>query len=82
MAEKGEYQTRTAVFWNKREGNSLIKEQTVWFWFWFLHLFSSCQNWTQTRFVAWSPKGSFLASFHPHLGVALWGGVSMTRCVA
>jgi hypothetical protein len=31
MAEKGEYQTRTAVFWNKREGNSLIKEQTVWF---------------------------------------------------
>lgn len=30
------------------------------------------QRWTET-YVRWSPKGTYLATFHPR-GIALWGG--------
>eukprot|EP00164_Ancoracysta_twista_P002855 GFYU01003799.1.p1 GENE.GFYU01003799.1~~GFYU01003799.1.p1 ORF type:complete len:687 (-),score=239.15 GFYU01003799.1:170-2230(-) len=35
------------------------------------------KNWTET-FVVWSPKGTFLATFHQQ-GIALWGGQSWNR---
>ncbi|KAI8996091.1 eukaryotic translation initiation factor eIF2A-domain-containing protein [Gaertneriomyces semiglobifer] len=35
------------------------------------------QNWSET-YVAWSPKGTYLATFHKQ-GIALWGGPSWTQ---
>ena len=35
------------------------------------------QNWTD-NYVAWSPKGTYLATFHRQ-GIALWGGPSWRR---
>ncbi|CEI87545.1 hypothetical protein G6F70_008083 [Rhizopus microsporus] len=36
-------------------------------------------NWTET-YVQWSPKGSYLATFHTQ-GIALWGGPSWNKIV-
>ena len=36
-------------------------------------------TWRDTQ-VVWSPKGSYLATFHPQ-GIVLWGGPSMTKIV-
>lgn len=35
------------------------------------------QSWTES-YVAWSPKGSYLATFHEP-GIMLWGGLDFAR---
>ena len=44
-----------------------------------INIYFGCfvQNWTET-YVRWSPKGTYLATFH-HQGIALWGGEEFKR---
>uniref|UniRef100_UPI00398E3F4D eukaryotic translation initiation factor 3 subunit B-like n=1 Tax=Pristiophorus japonicus TaxID=55135 RepID=UPI00398E3F4D len=48
---------RTAIMWNDVKEPVVIEERA---------------RWTET-YVRWSPKGTFLATFHQR-GIALWGG--------
>ncbi|XP_070581351.1 eukaryotic translation initiation factor 3 subunit B-like [Ptychodera flava] len=48
---------RTAIFWNTSAGPASIEERS---------------RWTET-YVRWSPKGTYLATFHQR-GIALWAG--------
>ncbi|XP_042294217.1 eukaryotic translation initiation factor 3 subunit B isoform X2 [Sceloporus undulatus] len=48
---------RTSIYWNDVKDPVTIEERT---------------RWTET-YVRWSPKGTYLATFHQR-GIALWGG--------
>nr|XP_003226093.1 PREDICTED: eukaryotic translation initiation factor 3 subunit B [Anolis carolinensis] len=48
---------RTTIYWNDVKDPVTIEERT---------------RWTET-YVRWSPKGTYLATFHQR-GIALWGG--------
>ena len=53
----------TQVLWNNAlEGPEMIKEQKRW----------------SDSYVRWSPKGTYLATFH-HQGILLWGGPSWKK---
>ncbi|KAJ3370507.1 Translation initiation factor 3 subunit b [Allomyces arbusculus] len=55
--------TAVSVMWgNKANGPDVIHER---------------ENWTE-GYIAWSPRGSYLASVH-RMGIALWGGAAMDR---
>ncbi|KAI8979412.1 eukaryotic translation initiation factor eIF2A-domain-containing protein [Mycotypha africana] len=54
-----------SIFWNRKTESPE-------------HVYSRT-NWTET-YVQWSPKGSYLATFHTQ-GIALWGGPSWNKIV-
>ncbi|XP_031556262.1 eukaryotic translation initiation factor 3 subunit B-like [Actinia tenebrosa] len=53
---------KTSILWNSSQEPMMVKERP---------------NWTET-YVLWSPKGTYLATFHGQ-GVALWGGEEFKR---
>ncbi|KAL9539140.1 hypothetical protein MBANPS3_010444 [Mucor bainieri] len=54
-----------SIFWNRKTESPE-------------HVYSRT-NWTET-YVQWSPKGSYLSTFHTQ-GIALWGGPSWNKIV-
>ncbi|KAI8641473.1 eukaryotic translation initiation factor eIF2A-domain-containing protein [Parasitella parasitica] len=54
-----------SIFWNRKAESPE-------------HVYSRT-NWTET-YVQWSPKGSYLSTFHTQ-GIALWGGPSWNKIV-
>jgi translation initiation factor 3 subunit B len=55
----------------------LTEPQFVTLFFFFFPFPVSLQNWTESE-VQWSPKGTYLATFHRQ-GIALWGGPNFDR---
>ncbi|KAJ3357792.1 translation initiation factor eIF-3b like protein [Entophlyctis luteolus] len=55
----------TAIYWNNKSEPA--------------ELVHSRKNWSD-MYVAWSPKGSYLATFHKQ-GIALWGGPEFSKIV-